>query len=100
MIEQKTDRYFGTLTHIAGPIYEVDPGSVILTLVTLVTSNDTNSIWVGVSGFCYFDGIDEIFVLIRLCLDGSIGYCVRIYGIEDLCMIGASIKISHNIFLS
>ena len=33
MNEQKTDRYFGTLTHIAGPIYEVDPGSVILTLV-------------------------------------------------------------------
>ena len=25
---------------------------------------------------------------------------IKIYGIEDLCMIGASIKISHNIFLS
>ena len=36
MNKKKTDRYFGTLTHIAGPIYEVDPGSIILTLVTLV----------------------------------------------------------------
>ena len=41
MNEQKTDRYFGTLTHIAGPIYEVDPGSVILTLVTLAVALKT-----------------------------------------------------------